>query len=86
MKNSLFLLGAAAVVALSSCTKNEVLEVAENRAIGFDAFVNNNTRAEADVTSDKIAKFWVFGGYEQAASTWVDFYTNVQVDRRSWWK
>ncbi len=79
MKNSLFLLGAAAVVALSSCTKNEVLEVAENRAIGFDAFVDNNTRV--DVNSANIAKFWVFGGYNTGTTNWVDFYTNVEVNR-----
>ena len=64
MKNSLFLLGAAAVVALSSCTKNEVLEVAENRAIGFDnAFVNNGTRSIVDpsLTNDSLQNFDVYG-------------------------
>ena len=61
MKNSLFLLGAAAVVALSSCTKNEVLEVAENRAIGFDSFVGNPTKGV--VTNDLFKSFNVFGGF-----------------------
>lgn len=64
MKNSLFLLGAAAVVALSSCTKNEVLEVAENRAIGFDnAFVNNGTRSIVDpsLTKATLENFDVYG-------------------------
>lgn len=50
MKNSLFLLGAAAVVALSSCSQSEVMEVAENRAIGFNAFVNNATKAATEFT------------------------------------
>ena len=62
MKNSLFLLGAAAVVALSSCTKNEVLEVAENRAIGFDAFVGKNTRAIID-DENPLTTFKVFGSF-----------------------
>ena len=41
MKKSLLMLGAAAMM-LASCTQNEVMEVAESRAIGFDAFVNNS--------------------------------------------
>ena len=61
MKNSLFLLGAAAVVALSSCTKNEVLEEAENRAIGFDAFVGKCTRVTEDVTLTNLGSFQMFG-------------------------
>ena len=61
MKNSLFLLGAAAVVALSSCTKNEVLEVAENRAIGFDAFVGKSTRVTEDVTLANLDSFELYG-------------------------
>lgn len=39
MKKSLLMLGAAAMV-LASCTQNEVMEVAENRSIGFNSFVN----------------------------------------------
>ena len=61
MKNSLFLLGAAAVAALSSCSQSEVMEVAENRAIGFNAFVNNNTRAITELTKTNLIKFNVFG-------------------------
>lgn len=81
MKKSLVICGVAAL-ALASCTQSEVLDVTESRAISFNAFVNNNTRATInEVTKDNIAKFWVFGGYEQATNTWVDFYTNVQVDR-----
>lgn len=62
MKNSLFLLGAAAVVALSSCTKNEVLEVAESRAISFNGTgIDNITRN--DITSTGFNQFNVYGGY-----------------------
>lgn len=68
MKNSLFLLGAAAVVALSSCSQSEVLEVAENRAIGFNAFVDNNTRGAVDLTKANLEKFYVFGDYDLGAS------------------
>ncbi len=63
MKKSLFVLGVA-VAALASCTQNEVLEVAEGRAIGFDAFVNNQTKAVSEVTSETIGTdFYVFGNY-----------------------
>ena len=68
MKNSLFLLGAAAIAALSSCSQSEVMEVAENRAIGFNTFVNNNTRAVTEITTDSLSKFYVFGDYDDGAS------------------
>ena len=48
MKRSLFLLGMAAA-ALSSCTNEDVVDVAQNRTIRFDTFVNNNTRAVTGV-------------------------------------
>ena len=38
MKRNLLFCGVAAL-ALASCTQNEVLNVNESRAIGFDAFV-----------------------------------------------
>lgn len=83
MKKSLVICGVAAL-ALASCTQSEVLDVTESRAISFNAFVNNNTRATInEVTKDNIADFWVFGGYEKETSTWVDFYTNVQVEGSS---
>ena len=79
MKKSLMMLGAAAMV-LASCTQNEVMEVAESRAIGFDAFVNNTTKA--DIVDAQFAKFWVFGAYEKETSTWTPFYTNDVVEKK----
>lgn len=79
MKKGLMMLGVAAI-ALASCTQNEVMEVAESRTIGFDAFVNNSTKAVEEITKDNIEDFWVFGGYNSDAANWVDFYTNVQVE------
>lgn len=38
MKKSFLMFGVAAM-ALASCTQNEVVEYAENRAIQFDTFV-----------------------------------------------
>lgn len=61
MKKSLFVLGVA-VAALASCTQNEVLEVAEGRAIQFNTFVNNNTKAVTEINAaDGLSSFYVFG-------------------------
>lgn len=78
MKKSLLMLGAAAMM-LASCTQNEVVEVAESRAIGFDAFVNNTTKA--DIVDAQFAKFWVFGAYDNTTS-WTPFYTNDIVEKK----
>ena len=80
MKKSFLMLGVAAM-ALASCTQNEVVEYAENRAIQFDTFVNNNTRAEGvEVSTPNIEDFWVYGAYNNTSS-WVPALTNVQVER-----
>lgn len=60
MKKSLFMMGVAAM-ALASCTQNEVLNVADSRAIGFDAFVGKSTRVTEDVTLDKLQSFELYG-------------------------
>lgn len=63
MKKSLFVLGVA-VAALTSCTQNEVVDIPQNRAIGFSAFVNNQTKGVTEVTSETIGTdFYVFGNY-----------------------
>lgn len=67
MKRNLLFCGVAAL-AFASCTQNEVLDVNESRAIGFDAFVGNNTRAVTDLTKDDLEKFYVFGDYDAGAS------------------
>lgn len=69
MKKHLFYL-AAAVVAMSSCTESEVVEVSQSKAIGFDSYVGNTTRAEQEgQTLDVLKKegngFYVFGAYKE---------------------
>lgn len=80
MKKSFFLVGVGLAV-LSSCTQNEVVEVADNNAISFDAFVNNSTRA--DITTDNINHFMVFGGYD---GNFTNVFNNVKVSgsKGSW--
>lgn len=67
MKKSLLFCGVAAL-AFASCTQNEVLDVNENRAIGFDAFVGKPTKAVTDLTGSTLSKFYVFGDFENGAS------------------
>lgn len=61
MKKGLLMLGVAAL-ALASCTNEEVLNVSDSRAIGFDAFVGKTTKA--DITDANISEFYVYGGYD----------------------
>lgn len=77
MKKRMILLGMA-VATLASCTNEEVMEMAENRAIGFTTFVNNNTRT-ADITNADISAFWVFGNYADDPNT-VNVFNNVKVN------
>lgn len=87
MKNNLFLLGAAAVVALSSCSQSEVMEVAENRAIGFDnAFVGSPVRAAInDVEGLKKVGFKVFGSFS-TDKTYKGVFNNVSVTYSDKWQ
>lgn len=70
MKKSLLFCGVAAL-AFASCTQSEVLDVNENRAIGFDnAFINNGTRSIKDpsYTSTTLPDFTVYGYVYQTSS------------------
>lgn len=82
MKKSFLMFGVAAM-ALASCTQNEVVEYAENRAIQFDTFVNNNTRAVTELKTEDLTKFNVFAYH---GTNTVD-YNNVLVtgDNSSGW-
>lgn len=67
MKKSFLMLGVAAM-ALASCTNEEVLNVADSRAISFDnAFVNNSTRSVSNpsLTVDNLSSFDVYGFVEK---------------------
>lgn len=62
MKKSIFLLGVA-VAAMTSCSNDKLLDQAEpiQRAIGFEAFTNNATKAVTETTDAGLSKFYVFG-------------------------
>lgn len=63
-----FLTVAVAALALAGCSKSETVEVAGNRAIGFESFVNNNTRAVTEITTANLTKFFAFGDYDNGGS------------------
>lgn len=72
MKKSLIFCGLAAL-SLASCTKSEVLDVNENRTIGFDGFVGKPSRVASEITNENFTSFQVFGGFGES-------YTNVYND------
>ena len=73
------MLGVAAM-ALASCTNEEVLNVADSRAISFDnTFVNNSTRAAINSASD-LTGFYVFAGFDENTS---NVYSNTYVEKQS---
>ena len=60
MKKFLFL-GIAATAMFASCTNDEMVEMNPQSAIGFETFVDKSTRAAADVTTDELTAFEVYG-------------------------
>lgn len=82
MKKSLLFCGVAAL-AFASCTQNEVLDVNENRAIGFDAFVGKPTKA---LETNTLSKFYVFGAYSDDGTISGDpnVFNNVEVSGSPW--
>lgn len=66
MKRSLFMLGVA-VAALSGCSNNEVLDIAESNAIKFsNTFVGKPTRSVTapELTTDNLKEMYVFASNE----------------------
>lgn len=60
MKKFLFL-GIAATAMFASCTKDEMVEMNPQNAIGFETFVDKSTRAAEDVTKANLKAFEVYG-------------------------
>lgn len=83
MKTNLFLLGMA-VAAFSSCTNEEVTDVAQNRAIKFNQFVENNTREVQEVES--LSSFYVFGKFGEISNPYTtQIFNNESQDTPYYW-
>lgn len=81
------LIGLAATAMLASCSNDETVEMAQQKAIGFSSFVNKSTRGATDITSSTINNFSVYSYQNDNAilsdelvtktnNTWT--YTNTQ--------
>ena len=71
MKKTLF--AALALVSMASCSNEEVLEVAQKEAIGFEnAFVNNSTRSDFDPSyaSNKMFNNFKVYGFVEGYALW----------------
>ena len=63
MKKNLWF-AALALVAMTSCSNDDVMDVADNKSIEFKSFVNKNVRAVNEVTTDNLNEFYVFGNFK----------------------
>lgn len=74
MKKGLMMLGIATMM-LASCTNEDVLNVSDSRAIGFNGTgIDNITKA--DITSSNFAQFYVYGGYNTT-----DLFNGTEVNK-----
>ncbi len=86
MKTNLFLLGMA-VAAFSSCTNEEVTDVAQNRAIKFNQFVENNTRQVTELENNKLNSFYVFGKFRNVADNYdTQIFNNESQSAQYYWQ
>lgn len=76
-------------LALAGCTKSEVLDINEGRAIGFDAYTGKGTRAVNDITGSGDAQgfkaFYVYASYSNSNGT-NEILTNEAVTYDGSWK
>lgn len=64
-----------ATMMLASCTNEDVLNVSDSRAIGFNGTgIDNITKA--DITSSNFAQFYVYGGYNTT-----DLFNGTEVNK-----
>lgn len=80
MKKLIFAAFAAGAMVLAGCTKVEVKDVPENRAIGFDNFVSNSVKSIDN--SDALKNFYVWGGHADVTTLFQN--TEVTKDQGTW--
>ena len=76
-------------LALAGCTKSEVLDINEGRAIGFDAYTGKGTRTVNDITgrgdAQGFSAFYVYASYSNSNGT-NEILTNEAVTYDGSWK
>lgn len=87
MKKSLFMMGVA-IAALSSCTQNEVLDIAESNTIQFgNSYIGKPTRANIISAKEDLNSFYVLGythDGSQATAMWEAKAENVYYVLDTW--
>lgn len=92
MKKLIFAAFAAGAMVLAGCTKVEVKDVPENRAIGFDNFVSNSVKS-IDQNSE-LTSFYVYGGTatdraifanDEMSVTWIENDATVTYSPQRFW-
>lgn len=77
MKKSLFMMGVA-IAALSSCTQNEVLDIAESNTIQFgNSYIGKPTRANIISVESELNSFYVLG-YEHNGTNATAMWTSEE--------
>lgn len=61
MMKKVFLIGLAATAMITSCSNDETVEVASQKAIGFESFVDKATKVDNDLTNTTLKEFAVYG-------------------------
>lgn len=62
---------AVACLAMAGCTKTQIVDVSQDRAIGFSPFVGKPTKTVTEVTTTSMGTgFYVFGKFDDGTSTW----------------
>ena len=73
------LIGLAATAILTGCSNDDTVEMAPQKAIGFETFVGKSTRANNDIENDNISQFAVWGNYWHSDS-WVNIFNGTLVN------
>lgn len=78
MKKSLFMMGVA-IAALSSCTQNEVLDIAESNTIQFGkSYIGKPTRANIISVESELNSFYVLGKVKEEEGSFSDLWTSPE--------
>lgn len=78
-----FLIGLAATAMLTGCSNDETVEMASQKAIGFETFVDKATRANKDLTNTSLNEFAVYGIMTKDGNSTIKVLGNEKVSRPS---
>ncbi len=79
---------AVACLAMAGCTKTQIVDVSQDRAIGFSPFVGKPTKAVTEVNTSTLGTgFYVFGKYDDGTAAWEGTAFNNEISTTAYyWK